>query len=199
MALQNIQMNLSCQWATNLGNLWVVVRVKWKSHQKMGGLQDIMSDRAAMGQEGEKDGKGGEGNKGSSGEDGGGDEEDEALGRLIQEQAKIRNALENWLKENNLEKGGKSVLDQMKRQEQMLSEGTLAGAQEYNEGLQNIDLQLLKLEEAANKQGKKETRKSSAPTEEEALVVPQEVAKDKSNPKDEKGPKKRKSRANSLL
>ena len=63
----------------------------------------------------------------------------------------------------------------MKRQEQMLSEGTLAGAQEYNEGLQNIDLQLLKLEEAANKQGKKETRKSSAPKEEEALVVPQEV------------------------
>ena len=176
-ALQNIQMNLSgqmqgSQMCENPGGSGQGQSGK---PSKDGGLQDIMSDQAAMGQEGEKEGKGGEGNKGSSGEAGSGDEEDEALGRLIQEQAKIRNALENWLKENNLEKEGKPVVDQMKRQEQMLSEGTLAGALEYNEGLQNIDLQLLKLEEAANKQGKKETRKSSAPTEEEALVVPQEV------------------------
>ena len=176
-ALQNIQMNLSgqmqgSQMCENPGGSGQGQSGK---PSKDGGLQDIMSDQAAMGQEGEKEGKGGEGNKGSSGEAGSGDEEDEALGRLIQEQAKIRNALEKWLKENNLEKEGKSVLDQMKRQEQMLSEGTLAGAQEYNEGLQNIDLQLLKLEEAANKQGKKETRKSSPPAEEEALVVPQEV------------------------
>ena len=97
------------------------------------------------------------------------------MAALIQEQAKIRNALENWIKANNLEKEGRGVLDQMKRQEQMLSEGTAIGAQEYSEGLQNIDLQLLKLEQAANKQGEKESRKSSSPTEEEVLIVPDEV------------------------
>ena len=133
-----------------------------------------MSDQAAMGQQGEKEGKSGEGKQGNPGE-GGGDEADEALAALIQEQAKIRNALENWLKANNLEKEGRGVLDQMKRQEQMLSEGTAIGAQEYSEGLQNIDLQLLKLEQAANKQGEKESRKSSSPTEEEVLIVPEEV------------------------
>ena len=175
-ALQNVQMNLSgqmqgSQMCENPGGSGQGQSGK---PSKEGGLQDIMSDQAAMGQQGEKEGKSGEGEQGNSGE-GGSDEADEALAALIQEQAKIRNALENWLKANNLEKEGRGVLDQMKRQEQMLSEGTATGAQEYSEGLQNIDLQLLKLEQAANKQGEKESRKSSSPVEEEVLIVPEEV------------------------
>ena len=175
-ALQNVQMNLSgqmqgSQMCENPGGSGQGQSGK---PSKEGGLQDIMSDQAAMGQQGEKEGKSGEGKQGNPGE-GGGDEADEALAALIQEQAKIRNALENWLKANNLEKEGRGVLDQMKRHEQMLSEGTAIGAQEYSEGLQNIDLQLLKLEQAANKQGEKESRKSSSPTEEEVLIVPDEV------------------------
>lgn len=175
-ALQNVQMNLSgqmqgSQMCENPGGSGQGQSGK---PSKEGGLQDIMSDQAAMGQQGEKEGKGGEGKQGNSGE-GGSDEADEALAALIQEQAKIRNALEKWLKANNLENEGRGVLDQMKRQEQMLSEGTAIGAQEYSEGLQNIDLQLLKLEQAANKQGEKESRKSSSPVEEEVLIVPEEV------------------------
>ena len=175
-ALQNVQMNLSgqmqgSQMCENPGGSGQGQSGK---PSKEGGLQDIMSDQAAMGQQGEKEGKSGEGEQGNSGE-GGSDEADEALAALIQEQAKIRNALENWLKANNLEKEGRGVLDQMKRQEQMLSEGAAIGAQEYSEGLQNIDLQLLKLEQAANKQGEKESRKSSSPVEEEVLIVPEEV------------------------
>ena len=175
-ALQNVQMNLSgqmqgSQMCENPGGSGQGQSGK---PSKEGGLQDIMSDQAAMGQQGEQEGKKGEGNKGNSGE-GGGDEADEALAALIQEQAKIRNALDNWLRENNLEKEGKGVLDQMKSQEQMLAEGISIGVQEYSEGLQNIDLQLLKLEQAANKQGEKETRKSSSPLEVVAIVVPEEV------------------------
>lgn len=175
-ALQNVQMNLSgqmqgSQMCENPGGSGQGQSGK---PSKEGGLQDIMSDQAAMGQQGEKEGKSGEGEQGNSGE-GGSDEADEALAALIQEQAKIRNALENWLKANNLEKEGRGVLDQMKRQEQMLSEGAAIGTQEYSEGLQNIDLQLLKLEQAANKQGEKESRKSSSPVEEQMLIVPEEV------------------------
>lgn len=175
-ALQNIQMNLSgqmqgSQMCENPGGSGQGQSGK---PSKAGGLQDIMSDQAAMGQQGEKEGKSGEGKQGNSGE-GSSDKADEALAALIQEQAKIRNALENWLKANNLEKEGRGVLDQMKRQEQMLSEGTTIGTQEYSEGLQNIDLQLLKLEQAANKQGEKETRKSSSPLEEDVIIVPEEV------------------------
>ena len=57
----------------------------------------------------------------------------------------------------------------------MLSEGLLMGNEEYSEGLQNIDLQLLKLEQAANKQGQKETRKSSSPTGQNVVIVPEEA------------------------
>ena len=175
-ALQNVQMNLSgqmqgSQMCENPGGSGQGQSGK---PSKEGGLQDIMSDQAAMGQQGEKEGKSGEGKQGNSGE-GSSDEADEALAALIQEQAKIRNVLESWLKANNLEKEGRGVLDQMKRQEQMLSEGTAISAQEYSEGLQNIDLQLLKLEQAANKQGEKESRKSSSPVEEDVLIVPEEV------------------------
>ena len=176
-ALQNVQMNLSgqmqgSQMCENPGGSGQGQSGK---PSKEGGLQDIMSDQAAMGQQGNQEGKGGKGSKGNTGEGENGDKESEELAALIKEQSKIRNALENWLKANNLEKEGRGVLDQMKRQEQMLSEGTSVGEQKYSEGLQNIDLQLLKLEQAANKQGQKETRKSSSPTKEEAIVVPYQV------------------------
>ena len=176
-ALQNIQMNLSgqMQGSQMCENPGGTGQGQSGKPSKEGGLQDIMSDQAAMGQQGNKEGEGEDGNKGSVGKGGGGDKEDEALAALIKEQAKIRNALENWLKANNLEKEGSGVLDQMKRQEQMLSEGLLMGNQEYSEGLQNIDLQLLKLEQAANKQGQKETRKSSSPVDQNVVIVPEEV------------------------
>tara|TARA_Y100000385_G_scaffold285432_1_gene345329 strand:- start:2608 stop:5757 length:3150 start_codon:yes stop_codon:yes gene_type:complete len=175
-ALQNIQMNLSgqmqgSQMCENPGGSGQGQSGK---PSKEGGLQDIMSNQAAMGQQGEKEGEGGEGQQGNSGE-GGGDEADKGLAALIQEQAKIRNALESWLKASNLEREGRGLLDQMKRQEQMLSEGTATGSQEYSEGLQNIDLQLLKLEQAANKQGEKESRKSFSPVVEEVVIIPEEV------------------------
>ncbi len=175
--LQNIKMKLSgqMQGSQMCENPGGTGQGQSGKPSKEGGLQDIMSDQAAMGQQGNKEGEGEDGNKGSAGKGGGGDKEDEALAALIKEQAKIRNALENWLKANNLEKEGSGVLDQMKRQEQMLSEGLLMGNEVYSEGRLIIELQLLKLEQAANKQGQKETRKSSSPVDQNVVIVPEEV------------------------
>ena len=63
----------------------------------------------------------------------------------------------------------------MRRQEQRLAEGILETTPEYTQGLQNIELQLLKLNEAANKQGNKETRKSTEAQNRTANIVPDDI------------------------
>lgn len=173
-ALQNLQMDLSGQMQGNQMCENPGGKGKGQSGKpsKEGGLKDIMSDQAAMGSTGEKEGKGSDGKSGG-GENG--EASDKALAKLIQEQGKIRNALEQWLKENNLEKEGKGTLDEMRKQEQRLAEGITETTKDYAEGLQNIELQLLKLNEAANKQGMKETRKSTEAQKQAPSMVPDEV------------------------
>ena len=63
----------------------------------------------------------------------------------------------------------------MRKQEQRLAEGITETTKDYAEGLQNIELQLLKLNEAANKQGMKETRKSTEAQKQAPSMVPDEV------------------------
>ena len=173
-ALQNIQMNLSGQMQGNqmCENPGGSGKGESGKPSKEGSLKDIMSDQAAMGDQGKDQGKGKNGKSGGGEE---GEAGDKALAQLIKQQAKIRNKLEQWLKENNLEKSGSGALEEMRRQEQRLAEGILETTPEYTQGLQNIELQLLKLNEAANKQGNKETRKSTEAQNRTANIVPDDI------------------------